>query len=413
MHFLEGVRLALQQIRQEKLKSGFSLLGVIIGVIFLIIVVSVVEGMDRYITEDLSEEIFGINTVQVRRVPQIQIDTDPAQRREWRRRPRLTFDDAEAIREGLSVAALVGVESGTSAQVRAPGGLGIERVRVSLVSSEILEIRSFVVEEGRPFSSQEAERGMPVAVLGTSVAEALFPNDSPLGERIRIRDFPFRVVGVLEEQGSILGRSLDNIIIVPARSAAERFVSRRGTVSGIVIQTRDPDQLDNALMDVEAALRVHRRLRPAEPNSFHIETAEDSLAFWDRISNVLFLALPGLVGISLVVGGIVIMNIMLVSVLERTREVGVRMALGARREDIVTQFLVEAATLSGTGAVLGATIGVILTGVVRATTPLPAAIAAQWVLLGVFLGVSVGVVAGVYPAVRASTMDPVEALRHE
>ena len=413
MQLREGIRLALLQIRQEKLKSAFSLLGVIIGVIFLIIVVSVVEGMDRYITEDLSEEIFGINTVQVRRVPQIQIDTDPAQRREWRRRPRLTFDDAEAIREGLSVSALVGVESWTSAEVRVPGGLGIQNVRVRLVSPEILEIRRYIVEQGRPFFPQEAGRGLPVAILGTSVAEALFPDGGLLEERIRLRGFPFRVVGVLEEQGSMLGQSLDNIILVPARSAASRFLSHPGTVSGIVIQTRDPDQLDVALMDAEAALRVHRRLRPAEPNSFHLETAEDSLAFWDRISNVLFVALPGLVGISLVVGGIVIMNIMLVSALERTMEVGIRIALGARRVDIVTQFLVEAATLSGSGAVLGAAIGVVLTGVVRSTTPLPAAIAVQWIVLGVFLGVSVGVSAGVYPALRASRMDPVEALRHE
>ena len=385
----------------------------IIGVIFLITVVSVVEGMDRYITEDLSEEIFGINTVQVRRVPQIQIDTDPAQRREWRRRPRLTIDDAEAIRAGLSVPALVGVESGSSMEVRAPGGTGLENVRVSLVSHEILEIRDYVVEEGRRFSPQEGDRGLPVAILGTSVARALFPNEDPLERPIRVRNFPFRVVGILEEQGSILGQSLDNIIIVPAESPVARFLSRPGTVSGIVIQTLDPDHLRSALMDAEAALRVHRRLRPAEPNNFHLETAEDSLAFWDRISNVLFIALPGLVGISLVVGGIVIMNIMLVSVIERTREVGIRMALGARREDIVIQFLVEAATLSGAGAVMGTAIGVALAGVVRATTPLPAAIAAQWILLGILLGVSVGVTAGVYPALRASRMDPVEALRYE
>ncbi len=413
MHFREGVRLALLQIRQEKLKSAFSVLGVIIGVIFLITVVSVVEGMDRYITEDLSAEIFGINTVQVRRTPQLQIDTNRAQRREWRRRPRLTVDDAEAIRDGLSVPALVGVESGSSMEVRAPAGTGLENVGVRLASHEILEIRDFVVEEGRPFSPQEGDRGLPVAILGTSVAQALFPNESPLEQRIRVRNFPYRIVGILEERGSLLGRSLDNIIIVPAASAAARFLSRPGTVTEIVIQTRDPDLLGVALMDAEAALRAHRRLRPAEPNNFALETAEDSLAFWDRISNVLFIALPGLVGISLVVGGIVIMNIMLVSVIERTREVGIRMALGARREDIVTQFLVEAATLSGTGAVMGAVIGVALTGVVRTTTPLPASIATHWILLGILLGVSVGVAAGVYPALRASRMDPVKALSYE
>ena len=173
------------------------------------------------------------------------------------------------------------------------------------------------------------------------------------------------------------------------------------------------DEIGAALMDAEAALRVQRRLRPAEPNNFVLETADDSLAFWDRISTVLMIALPGLVGISLVVGGIVIMNIMLVSVVERTREVGIRMALGARREDIVTQFLVEAATLSSSGAVLGAAVGVAVAAVVRTATPLPTAVAAQWVVLAILVGVAVGVAAGVYPALRASRMDPVEALSYE
>ena len=413
MRLREGVRLALLQLWQEKLKSVFGLLGVIIGVIFLITVVSVVEGMDRYVTEDLASELFGIGTVQVRRVPQVQVNTDPAERRAWRRRPRLTLDDAEAIRAGLSVPALVGVESGFSGEVRAPRGAGLENVRVRLVSHEVLEIRDWAVEEGRAFSPQEAGRGLPVAILGTRVAEALFPAGDPLGQRIHIRNFPYRAVGVLEEQGSLLGQSLDNILVVPAVSPAARFLSRPGTVTEIVIKTADPDQVGAALMDAEAALRVQRRLRPAEPNNFTLETADDSLAFWDRISTVLMIALPGLVGISLVVGGIVIMNIMLVSVVERTREVGIRMALGARREDIVTQFLVEAATLSGSGAVLGAGAGVAVAGVVRTATPLPAAIAAQWVVLAILVGVAVGVAAGVYPALRASRMDPVEALSYE
>jgi putative ABC transport system permease protein len=166
-------------------------------------------------------------------------------------------------------------------------------------------------------------------------------------------------------------------------------------------------------MEAEAALRVSRRLRPSEPSNFSIETADTSLAFWDRISTVMFLALPGLVGISLVVGGIVIMNIMLVSVMQRTREVGVRMALGARRRDIVTQFLVEATTLSGVGAVIGVLIGLVLTWIVRTASPLPAAVALHWVVLGVLLGLAVGIGAGVYPALRASRLDPVVALRHE
>lgn len=413
MRFVEGIRLALAQIRQEKLKSAFSLLGVIIGVVFLIIVVSVVEGVDRYITEDLSGQIFGVNTIQVRRVPQVQIEVDPSQTREWARRPRLTHDDAAAIRDGLSVPALVGVESNASAEIRSPEGRGAQGVRVLLASHDVLEIRDLVVENGRPFSPQEADRGIPVAILGVSVADALFPDSDPVEQRVRINDFPFRIVGVLEEQGSLLGQSMDNLVVVPARSPATRFLGRPRNVSGVVIQTLAPGDLEIARADAEAALRVHRRLRPEVPSNFELETADDSLAFWDRISTVLFVALPGLVSISLVVGGIVIMNIMLVSVMQRTREIGVRMALGAKRSDILTQFLIEATTLSGAGAVVGVLIGLGVTGIVRSSTPLPAAVAPIWIILGVVLGMSVGIIAGVYPALRASRLDPVDALRYE
>jgi len=414
MQFREGVRLALLQIRQEKLKSAFSLLGVIIGVMFLIVVVSVVEGMDRYITEDFSQQVFGINTVQVRRFPSVQIQTSADQQREWTRRPRPTIEEAALIRSNLTVPARVGVESGTSAMVRADNGARIDNVQITAISEEILQIRALNIEFGRPFSSQEAARGIPVAILGTSVVEALFPDTDPLEQRIRIRGFPYRVVGVLEEQGTLLGITLDNRILIPASSRMGRiYTDRRGAVGQMVIQVDEPGDLTTAQMDAEATLRTARRLRPDEPNNFVLETADESLAFWDRIAMVLFLALPGLVGISLVVGGIVIMNIMLVSVMERTREIGVRMALGARRRDIISQFLVESATLSGAGAVIGVGVGLGLTALVRAFTPLPAAVAPHWVTLGVVLGIVVGVVAGVYPALRASKLDPVVALRYE
>jgi putative ABC transport system permease protein len=414
MQFREGVWLALLQIRQEKLKSSFSLLGVGIGVMFLIVVVSVVEGMDRYITEDFSQQIYGINTVQVRRTPSVRIEASGDQRREWERRPRPTLDEADAIRRQLSVPARVGSESNSFGNVRSEEGVRLDNVMISGVSEEILLIRRLNVERGRAFSTHEAARGIPVAILGTSVASALFPDADPLGQRIRIRGFPYRVVGVLEEQGTLLGMTLDNRVLIPTRSRMGGiFSDRRGAVGSLVIQVLDPRDLRTAQVDAEAALRVARGLRPAEPNNFELETAEESLAFWDRISTVLFLALPGLVGISLVVGGIVIMNIMLVSVMERTREIGVRMALGARRKDIVSQFLVESATLSGAGAVIGVGIGIGLTFLVRTFTPLPAAVAPAWVTLGVVLGVLVGVTAGVYPALQASKMDPVEALRYE
>lgn len=413
MNVWEGIILAFTQIRTEKLKSFFSLLGVIIGVMFLIVVVSVVEGLDRYIKEDFASFVYGLNTITVSRTPSVQVNTQEEQWRAWRRRRRLEFEDAEVIREKLTVPALVGVESNTGGQVEGDNGRVGENVFMTAVSPEILRIRSLNVERGRPFSGQEAERGLPVVILGKSTAEVIFEEVDPVGRTVRIRGFPYRVIGVLEEQGSILGMSLDNRAIAPARSPIQKVVNPRGVVDNIVIQTVDPEQIPEAMMEIEAIMRIRNGLRPGEPNDFELETAEDSLSFWDRISTILFMALPGLVGISLVVGGIVIMNIMLVSVMERTREIGVRKAIGARRRDIVVQVIIESATLSGAGALLGVFVGVGLAWLVATVSPMPAAVAPKWISLGVFLGVSVGMIAGVYPAARAARLDPVDALRYE
>lgn len=407
--------MALIQIRTEKLKSFFAVLGVIIGVMFLIVVVGVVEGMDRYIKEDFADRIYGLNTVTVRRRPSISLEmfVRGEQWREWSRRRQLDFDDFALIRDRLIVPARVGVESTSRGQIEGGNGRQVENVVLIGASPEIFRIRKLEVERGRAFSGQEAERGIPVLILGKSTAETLFENLNPIGRTVRIRGFPFRVIGVLEEQGSILGISSDNRAIAPASSPMARVVAPRGAVDEIVIQTLEPADLREALLQTEALLRIKNRLRPAEPNDFELETAEDSLGFWDRISEILFLVLPGLVGISLVVGGIVIMNIMLVSVMERTREIGVRKALGARRRDIVVQVLIESSTLSVVGAGSGVIAGIALTGLVRAVSPMNATVGPQWVSLGVFLGVTVGLAAGVYPAARAARLNPVDALRHE
>ncbi|GMR12993.1 MAG: ABC transporter permease [Gemmatimonadota bacterium] len=412
MQFAEGVRLALHQLRTQKLKTFFSLLGVIVGVMFLIVVVSLVEGMDRYIREDLAAAVWGVNTVTIQRFPDGP-DASGQSSRARRRRPRLTYDDWEALQNSVKTPSLVGAESSTGGAVVADNGRRVEQVRIKGVTPEMLMIRDWKVERGRPFSDQEASRGAAVVIVGKDPAEKLFPSADPIGRSVRIRRFQYRIIGVLEEQGSLFGQSLDNLVIAPARSPIQAVTNPHGIVDEIIIQTLDPADLSQAQLEAEEIMRIRRRLRPGEPNDFAVETAEDTLSFWDRISKVLFLALPGLVAISLVVGGIVIMNIMLVSVMERTREIGVRKALGARRRDILTQVLIESVTLSGFGAAFGVGVGIGLTYLVRALSPLPAAVAPKWVALGVILGLIVGIISGVYPASQASKLHPVDALRHE
>ena len=413
MQLWESARLAMIQLRSEKLKSFFSLLGVIIGVMFLIVVVSIVEGMDRYIRDDLAGEIFGVNTVTLRRRPEAPVNATEEDRRRWARNPRLTYEDAEVLRARLPVPARVLVESRVGRSMVGDNGREVTGVMVTGASVEIFEVRNLEVSRGRPFTPHEADTGAPVVVLGLEAADRIFERLDPIGRSVRIEGFPYRVIGVLEERGSLFGQSLDNLAIAPARSPIQAITNPRGIVDHIIIQTLDPDRLLEAKDNAEGIMRVRRRLRPFEESDFALETVDETLSFWDRISQILFVALPGLAAISLVVGGLVIMNIMLVSVIERTREIGVRKAVGARRRDILTQVIIESATLSTAGAALGVMVGMGLTVLVRATSPLPAAVAPEWVTLGVAFGMTVGILAGVYPAARASRLNPVDALRYE
>jgi putative ABC transport system permease protein len=413
MQLWEGVTLAMQQIRSQKLKSFFSLLGVILGVLFLIVVVTVVEGMDRYVREDFTSQVFGVNTITLRRWKSVNINTDPEEWRARMRRPLITYADADAIRERLTVPSRVAVESIVGSNATGDNGRTATGVRVTGASAEIFDIRDLTVERGRAFTPQEAAAGAPVIVIGSETAEVIFPDLDPLGRSLRIRGFPYRIIGVLESRGSLFGQSLDNQVLAPARSPIQAVTNPRGIVDQIVIQTLNPDRLQEAQEEVEGIMRTRHQLRPGQDDDFAAETAEEAISFWNKISSVLFTALPGLVAISLVVGGIVIMNIMLVSVMERTREIGVRKALGARRRDILTQVLIESATLSTVGAAFGVAAGLGIAMLIAAISPLPAAVSGKWIALGVTLGLTVGIIAGVYPAAQASKLDPVDALRYE
>ncbi|MBI4419751.1 MAG: ABC transporter permease, partial [Gemmatimonadetes bacterium] len=353
MRLLEAIRLALHSLWANKLKSGFSLVGVFIGVTFLIAVVSIVEGMNTYVTERFANTLLGVNTFHLRRRPGVNVgDTPEEQWRAWARRPRITFEDAMAVEQALTVPVLTSWESRDRAIVEYRGKL-VRDVLMTGATERYFQIKDYRIAQGRAFTAQEARAGLPVAVMGGELAEKLFADLDPIGHEVRVSGIPYRVIGVVEKQGNLFGMSMDKFVIAPATSPIKKVVNPPRVVDALIVKARSIPEMQAAMLQAETVMRSRRHLRPNQDNNFTLETSEGVLEFWAKISRVLFAALPGLVSVSLVVGGIVIMNIMLMSVAERTREIGLRKSLGARRRDIMRQFLVEAATLSTIGAMFG------------------------------------------------------------
>jgi putative ABC transport system permease protein len=411
---VEAVRLALLQIRVQKLKSVFTVLGVMLGVMFLVAVVSVVDGIGRYMDRSVIGKLMTVNGFEVHKMPTTNIgNVDQQTMAAYLRRPPLYERDTAALFAALPPGFRHAVEDSGTLSIASPYTKP-SLVAVSSVTAEYFAIKHLQVAEGRPFTAQEDALHTPVVVIGADVKAHFFPGIDPLGRELRIHGLPYRVVGIVEPQGSLFGLSMDRFVITPYNAPARRLTSDAlGQIDGIIVQSPNATAQIAGEDAIRQVLRTLHGLHPRQPDNFAIETPQAAMAFVKRLQGYLIVAGVVLPAIGLVVGALVIMNIMVMAVAERTREIGLRKSIGARRRDILWQFLIESMTLSACGATVGIGAGIALTWIIAATTPLPTQIALWSVLTSIGLGIGVGMIAGVYPASRAAQLDPIIALHTE
>jgi putative ABC transport system permease protein len=410
----EGLRLALQAIFAHKMRSFFTLLGVIVSVAFLVATVAVIQGMNAYVRENLAGAIVGRNAFQVRREPIAVGLIDDETYRQYQRRPIVAPEDVPVVERALPDAEAIALQSGWPTPMadivwrnRTVGDAAIFGVTAPYVT-----VQDYAVAAGEPISDIDVRERRPVAVLGWDVATKLFDDESyAVGKKIRIVGNEFTVKGVIAKKGTVLGQSWDGFVMLPFTTFEALYGRRQTTV--IAIKMREADDVAPAMNRAEEAMRVAHRLRPGEADDFTIDTAEGLIAFWQSLTRIIFRVIPAVVAIGVVVGGIVIMNIMLMTVRERTREIGIRKSLGATRRDILRQFLAESVTLSIIGGLLGLLAGGGFAGIITLASPLPARVTWWSVTIALALGAGVGLLFGVYPASRAARLDPIVALRNE
>jgi putative ABC transport system permease protein len=414
MHLSEAVWLALQTIWEHKLRSFFTLLGIIVSVAFLIAVVAVIQGMNAYVRDRLAGAIVGVNAFQIRRDP-IQVGfIDDETWKEIQRRPIIAPEDVGFIERAVPDAEAIALQSGWPTPMADVQWRNRETGDVFIfgVTGPYVVVQDYKFAAGEPLSDVDLQQRRYVAVLGYDVADKLFGDvTAAVGRVIRVHGIQLTVKGVIDKKGTVLGQSWDGFVMLPLTTFESMYGRRQTMVISVKMATAEG--VGPAMLRAEEAMRIAHRLRPGADNDFTIDTGEGLIAFWGKLTRVIFTVVPAVVVIGIVVGGIVIMNIMLMSVTERTREIGVRKALGASRGDIRRQFFAEALTLSLLGGIAGMLVGAGLAGLVQLMSPLPAQVTSWSIALALCLGIGVGVTFGVYPAHRASLLDPIEALRQE
>ena len=407
--FWEAGRIAVDSLNKNKLRSFLTLLGIILATTTLISVTALIHGMNLYIADKVSD--MGADGFRVERMNWFGPRDPKKLALMLKRNPQIKREEYQFIKENATLLGGLGIMAETQGRVSFQGQSTDNTIDIQGITANIPDLNNVQVDAGRGISENEVQRHATVVFIGNDIRKRFFVDRDPVGKTIQIDGVPFEVVGVAKALGSVFGQSQDNFAMIPIDSYFKTYGTQKGM--SLVAKAIDQGHLTQAEDEVTMLLRAFRHLRPSQDDTFGIISSDSFVNLWERITGAIAATAVGIVSVFMIVGGIVIMNIMLAAVTERTHEIGIRKSLGARRADILNQFLVESATLAATGGLIGVIIAWAIAAIIRNAASIPMALPLTSVIIGVGLSAVVGLFFGIYPARQASKLDPIEALRSE